>query len=121
MRRYEIANEREQLIDDCIKEIKKQIFFRTGDQKGQAVASDEINKVSFDKFTRTDKKNLIHKILANDKMLDQFGEFLASKSVSFSASRMAKTKIGDEKFNEKFLIDLKRSFSKKIFDLKTNQ
>ena len=32
-----------------------------------------------------------------------------------------RTKVGDEKFNEKFLVDLKRSFSKKIFDLKVNQ
>jgi hypothetical protein len=33
---------------------------------------------------------------------------------------MLKTKIGDDKFNEKFLTDMKRSFSKKMYDLKTN-
>jgi hypothetical protein len=34
---------------------------------------------------------------------------------------MFRTKVGDDKLNEKFLKDLKRSFSKKIFDLKANQ
>ena len=33
---------------------------------------------------------------------------------------MVRTKLGDDKYNEKFLNDLKRSFSKKIYDLKTN-
>jgi hypothetical protein len=33
---------------------------------------------------------------------------------------MLKTKIADDKFNEKFLADLKRSYSKKIYDLKSN-
>jgi hypothetical protein len=33
---------------------------------------------------------------------------------------MLRTKVGDEKFNEKFLSELKRSFSKKIYDLKAN-
>lgn len=33
---------------------------------------------------------------------------------------MLKTKIGDDKFNEKFLSDLKRSFNKKMYDLKAN-
>ena len=37
-----------------------------------------------------------------------------------SMSRMARTKVGDDKFNEKFLVDLKRSFNKKMFDLKAN-
>ena len=34
---------------------------------------------------------------------------------------MIRTKIGDEKFNEKFLVDLKRSFNKKMFEVRTNQ
>ena len=33
---------------------------------------------------------------------------------------MLRTKVGDEKFNEKFLSELKRSFNKKIYDLKVN-
>ena len=32
---------------------------------------------------------------------------------------MVRTKLGDEKFNERFLVDLKRSFNKKMFDLKS--
>ena len=31
---------------------------------------------------------------------------------------MVRTRLGDEKFNERFLGDLKRSFNKKMFDLK---
>jgi hypothetical protein len=37
-----------------------------------------------------------------------------------AASRMLRTKVADDKFNEKFLADLKRSYSKKIYDLKAN-
>lgn len=39
---------------------------------------------------------------------------------SNAASRMLKTKIGDDKFNEKFLSDLKRSFNRKMQDLKSS-
>lgn len=31
---------------------------------------------------------------------------------------MVKTKVGDDKFNDKFLSELKRSFSRKILELK---
>jgi hypothetical protein len=53
--------------------------------------------------------------------MEEFREFLLNKNFNTAASRMVRTKVGDEQFNTKFLLDLKRSFSKKIFELKTNQ
>lgn len=115
MRRFEEVNEKEQIIDECIKEIKKDIFFRNSEQKGQISPFEDITKVSFDKFTRTDKKSIIYKLLSNDKLVNEFGEFLSSRSSSEGLSRMVRTKVADEKFNDKFLSDLKRSFNKKMF------
>lgn len=54
-------------------------------------------------------------------MLEDFNEFLIARNSNAAMSRMVRTKVGDEKFNDKFLTDLKRSFSKKILDLKSNQ
>lgn len=54
------------MIDDCIKEVKKEIFFRTHDHsKGLTGAFEDFGKVSFDKFTRTDKKQLVQALLSN--------------------------------------------------------
>lgn len=54
------------MIDECIKEVKKEIFFRTHDhQKGLPVAFEDFGKVGFDKFTRTDRKQLVQALLSN--------------------------------------------------------
>jgi hypothetical protein len=72
MRRYEESNEREQIIDECIREAKKEIFFRNNEQKSQGIPFDELAKITFDKFTRTDKKSIISKLLSNEKLVEEF-------------------------------------------------
>ena len=73
MRRYEEANERDHIIDECIKETKKDIFYRNAENKGQNIPFEEISKITFDKFTRTDKKKLVTKLLTQDKLVEEFG------------------------------------------------
>lgn len=77
-----------------------------------------MSRITFDKFTRTDKKNVIYKLLSHEKIVEDFAEYLSSRSSNEGLSRMVRTKVGDDKFNDKFLMDLKRSFNKKMFDLK---
>ncbi len=61
------------IIDECIKELKKEIFYRTHEHKGLNNSPfEEFGKVPFDRFTRTDKKQLIQSLLANEKILEEF-------------------------------------------------
>ena len=70
MRRYEEINEREFIIDECIKETKKEISLRNNDPKNQMLPFDDLAKITFDKFTRTDKKSVISKLLSNEKLVE---------------------------------------------------
>ena len=61
IKRYEEFNDREHIIDECIKELKKDIFMRNNENKSEkTVLPDDFSKVSFDKFTRTARKNFIY-------------------------------------------------------------
>jgi hypothetical protein len=42
---------------------------------------------------------MIIKLLNNDKLVDEFGDFLTSRNSTDALSRMMKTKVADEKFN----------------------
>lgn len=96
-------------------------MLRNNDHRNQMMPFDDLAKITFDKFTRTDKKSVISKLLSNEKMVEEFADFLTSRNAVEATSRMVRTKIGDEKFNEKYLVDLKRSFNKKMFEVKAGQ
>lgn len=42
---------------------------------------------------------MIIKLLNNDKLVDEFGDFLTSRNSTDALSRMMKTKVADKKFN----------------------
>jgi len=45
-------------------------MLRNNDHRNQMMPFDDLAKITFDKFTRTDKKSVISKLLSNEKMVD---------------------------------------------------
>ena len=93
---------RDEIVDDCIKEAKKRIFYRTiGGQSTGGMLRDESKGITIDNFKKTDKEGLLKEMLTNSELLEQFGDFVAN--------RKSPNPLPDPH---------KRTFSDKIFKIK---